>query len=110
MSDPLHTGSDAAWDSEIELLAQTLPTHLYQALHDRIDPTELLEIVLDLGREPEARVPGREVLLGDRPVTAADLDYVANHSRKADVKVAISNSFGFGGHNATLVIKKTEPN
>jgi stage III sporulation protein SpoIIIAA len=65
------------WDSEIELLAQTLPNHLYQALHDRIDPSALLEIVLDLGREAEARVPGREVLLSDRPVTAADLDYVA---------------------------------
>ena len=59
MPDPLISGSDAAWDSEIELLAQTLPTHLYQALHERIDPTQLLEIVLDLGREPEARVPGR---------------------------------------------------
>jgi stage III sporulation protein SpoIIIAA len=78
MSDPLVSGSEPAWDPEIELLAQTLPTHLYQALHDRIDPTQLLEIVLDLGREPEARVPGREVLLGERPVTAADLDYVAN--------------------------------
>jgi stage III sporulation protein SpoIIIAA len=33
---------------------------------------------VEVGREPEARVPGREVLLGDRPVTAADLDYVAN--------------------------------
>ncbi|MDQ6692728.1 MAG: hypothetical protein M3Z13_08170, partial [Candidatus Dormibacteraeota bacterium] len=65
------------WDPEIELLAQTLPNHLYQALHDRIDPSALLEIVLDLGREPEARVPGREVLLSDRAVTAADLDYVA---------------------------------
>ena len=78
MPEPAISGPEAAWDPEIELLAQTLPTHLYQALHDRIDPTELLEIVLDLGREPEARVPGREVLLGDRPVTAADLDYVAN--------------------------------
>ncbi len=66
-----------AWDPEVELLAQTLPNHLYQALHDRIDPAALLEIVLDLGREAEARVPGREVLLSDRPVTTADLDYVA---------------------------------
>ena len=69
---------EITWDPEIELLAQTLPSHLYQALHERIDPSQLLEIVLDLGREPEARVPGREVLLSDRPVTAADLDYVAN--------------------------------
>ena len=34
-----------------------------------------------------------------------DLDYVANHSRQKDVKVALSNSFGFGGHNATLIVK-----
>jgi stage III sporulation protein SpoIIIAA len=68
-----------AWDGEIELLAQALPPHLYQALHDRTDPAELLEIVLDLGREPEARVPGREVLLSNQPVTDADLEYVSAH-------------------------------
>src|SRR5260370_36579028 len=67
------------WDEEIELLARALPTDLARELHERIDPTELLEIVLDLGREPEARVPAREVLLADRPVSASDLEHVANN-------------------------------
>ncbi|WP_175988413.1 beta-ketoacyl-ACP synthase II [Bacillus sp. Marseille-Q1617] len=35
-----------------------------------------------------------------------DLDYVANEARKREVNVAMSNSLGFGGHNATLVFKK----
>ncbi|EAC5221742.1 beta-ketoacyl-[acyl-carrier-protein] synthase II [Listeria monocytogenes] len=37
-----------------------------------------------------------------------DLDYVPNEARETNVNVAISNSFGFGGHNATLVFKKME--
>src|SRR5213595_2729629 len=35
-----------------------------------------------------------------------DLDYIPNESRDADVRVAVSNSFGFGGHNASIVIKR----
>ncbi|MFC4775427.1 beta-ketoacyl-ACP synthase II [Paenibacillus sp. GCM10023252] len=37
-----------------------------------------------------------------------DLDYVPNHPRTADVKIALSNSFGFGGHNASIVMQVYE--
>ncbi|MCM3625984.1 beta-ketoacyl-ACP synthase II [Paenibacillus glycanilyticus] len=37
-----------------------------------------------------------------------DLDYVPNTPRKAEVRTALSNSFGFGGHNATIVMKVYE--
>lgn len=37
-----------------------------------------------------------------------DLDYIPNEAREANVNVVISNSFGFGGHNATLVFKRIE--
>ena len=35
-----------------------------------------------------------------------DLDYIPNESRDADVRIAVSNSFGFGGHNACVVFKR----
>jgi 3-oxoacyl-[acyl-carrier-protein] synthase II len=35
-----------------------------------------------------------------------DLDYIPNEARKADVQVTLSNSFGFGGHNATVVLRR----
>ena len=42
----------------------------------------------------------------DHPDEECDLDYVPNTARKMDVKTAMTNSFGFGGTNATLILKK----
>src|SRR5687767_2879152 len=41
----------------------------------------------------------------ESPDPECDLDYVPNESRPAEVKVGVSNSFGFGGHNACIVVK-----
>lgn len=40
------------------------------------------------------------------PDEGLDLDYVPNQPREAELNVAVSNSFGFGGHNGTLVLKR----
>jgi 3-oxoacyl-[acyl-carrier-protein] synthase II len=42
------------------------------------------------------------------PDPECDLDYIPNEARPSDVRIAMSNSFGFGGHNASIVLKRYE--
>jgi 3-oxoacyl-[acyl-carrier-protein] synthase II len=44
----------------------------------------------------------------DNPAPECDLDYVPHQRREHRVRAALSNSFGFGGHNASLVIRAYE--
>ncbi|MCK5434115.1 MAG: AAA family ATPase, partial [Dehalococcoidales bacterium] len=61
---------------DLDALLGILPPHIRQPLCQQDDLSELLEVVLDLGRPPEARFPHREVILYPREVTGEDIDYV----------------------------------
>ena len=63
---------------DLKELVGILPTHIRQSLRRQKDISELLEVVLDLGRMPEARFLEREVILGSKEVAEADIDYVAS--------------------------------
>ena len=63
-------------DTDLDALVDKLPAHIQQPLTKGGDPEELLEVVLDLGREPEARFFTESILLNSREVTRDDLQYV----------------------------------
>ena len=61
------------------MLLAALPPEIVEALHALPDRESLIEVVLDLGRRPEARFPDREVELLEREIVDADLQYVVEH-------------------------------
>jgi len=61
---------------DMDALFDVLPPHIKKPLVLQPDISELLEVVLDLGRPPEARFPKREIELDSREIEEADIDYV----------------------------------
>ena len=62
-------------DRDLEVLIDKLPPHIQSPLRGRDDLDRLLEVVLDLGREPEARFRDDSVILDHAEVTADDIEY-----------------------------------
>ena len=63
---------------ELEQLLSVLPPRVTSLLRDQEDLDDLLEIILDLGRQPEARFSRGDVMLGDDPVSRDDLEHVVS--------------------------------
>src|SRR6266568_3605028 len=61
---------------DLDQLLEVLPPHICDPLQALKERRELLEVVMDLGREPEARLPGREVVLSTHSVREEDIEYV----------------------------------
>src|SRR5881398_6112 len=61
---------------DLEALLAALPPGIHNAVNRLENRSELLEIVMDLGRLAEGRFPEGEVILSTQPVTSADLEYV----------------------------------
>jgi stage III sporulation protein SpoIIIAA len=63
---------------DLNALINILPEHIYQPLNSQSDVSELVEVVLDLGRPPEARFFNREMVIVPQEVSELDLEYIVS--------------------------------
>ncbi len=64
--------------NELDALLDILPPHIREPLYEQSGRGELLEVILDLGRLPEARFPRQELILNSKEVDPSDIDYVVS--------------------------------
>ena len=64
--------------NELDVLLDILPPHIREPLYEQSGRGELLEVILDLGRLPEARFPRQELILNSKEVDPGDIDYVVS--------------------------------
>ncbi|MBK7180632.1 MAG: beta-ketoacyl-ACP synthase II [Chloroflexi bacterium] len=85
--------------------AYTVPVSSTKSIHGHLlGATGALEAILCLQALREGLVP--PTINYHTPDPDCDLDYVPDQARTADLQVAMSNTFGLGGHNATLVFRR----
>jgi stage III sporulation protein SpoIIIAA len=63
---------------DLDALLDVLPFGIKQGLASAADNGELLEVIMDLGRLPEARYPHQDLILNENEITREDIDYVIN--------------------------------
>ncbi|MBI2329244.1 MAG: AAA family ATPase, partial [Chloroflexi bacterium] len=63
---------------DLDALLAIFPPHIRQSLSQQEDSNELIEVILDLGRPPEARFPRREIILDSKEINEQDIEYVAS--------------------------------
>ena len=62
--------------NELDALLDVLPPHIRELIYQQPDCSELLEVVLDLGRLPEIRFPHQDLILNSREVDQSDIEYI----------------------------------
>ena len=65
---------------DLDALLDILPPHIRESLYQPSNHRELVEVILDLGRLPEARFPHRELVLNAKEVSQSDIDYVVSRT------------------------------
>jgi stage III sporulation protein SpoIIIAA len=64
---------------DLNALIEILPEHIRQSIRQQEDIKELVEVIMDLGRPPEARFFNREMVINPRDISELDLEYVVSH-------------------------------
>jgi stage III sporulation protein SpoIIIAA len=64
---------------DLNALIEILPVHISQILREQADVSELVEVIMDLGRSPEARFFNREIIITPLEISELDLEYTVSH-------------------------------
>jgi stage III sporulation protein SpoIIIAA len=70
--------SQSVITDDLNALMDVLPPLIRRHLQEQEDVSQVTEVVLDLGRQPQARFPTREIVLTDKEVSAEDLEYITS--------------------------------